>query len=59
MMIFNRYGQKVFETSNVSAGWDGTIGGNQSGTGAYVYTIVIKTSAGTTIEKKGTVLLIR
>jgi gliding motility-associated-like protein len=59
MMIFNRWGQKVFETRDVQAGWDGTIGGSQAMTGAYVYTIVIKTSAGTTIEKKGTVLLIR
>jgi gliding motility-associated-like protein len=59
MMIFNRWGQKVFETRDVQAGWDGTVGGSQAMTGAYVYTIVIKTSAGTSIEKRGTVVLIR
>jgi len=59
MMIFNRYGGKVFESRDIQTGWDGTMGGNPAMAGVYVYTIVIKTSAGTTIEKKGTVLLIR
>ncbi|MFL5744771.1 MAG: gliding motility-associated C-terminal domain-containing protein, partial [Niastella sp.] len=59
MTIFNRYGGKVFETSDILAGWNGTMGGSPPMSGAYVYTIVIKTSAGTTIEKKGTVLVIR
>jgi gliding motility-associated-like protein len=59
MMIFNRYGGKVFETSDVQAGWNGYMGSTPAMTGAYVYTIVIKTSTGTIIEKKGTVLVIR
>jgi gliding motility-associated-like protein len=59
MMIFNRYGGKVFETSDVQAGWNGSMGSSPAMSGAYVYTIVIKTSTGTTIEKKGTVLVIR
>src|SRR5205085_10007113 len=44
MMIFNRYGEKVFETKDAQTGWNGTLGGNPAMTGAYVYTIVIKTS---------------
>ena len=59
MMIFNRYGGKVFETSDVQAGWNGYMGSSPAMSGAYVYTIVIKTSTGTVIEKKGTVLVIR
>jgi gliding motility-associated-like protein len=59
MMIFNRYGGKVFETSDVQAGWNGYMGSSPAMSGAYVYTIVIKTSTGTTIERKGTVLVIR
>ena len=59
MTIFNRYGGKVFETSDIQAGWNGTMGSSPPISGAFVYTIVIKTSAGTTIEKKGTVLVIR
>ena len=59
MMVFNRYGGKVFETSDVQAGWNGYMGSTPAMSGAYVYTIVIKTSAGTVIEKKGTVLVIR
>ena len=59
MILFNRYGGKVFESKDVNAGWNGTIGGNPAMSGTYVYVIMITTSAGTTIEKKGTVLLIR
>ncbi|AEV97046.1 hypothetical protein A4D02_18240 [Niastella koreensis] len=59
MIIFNRYGGKVFETSDVQAGWNGYMGSSPAMSGAYVYTIAIKTSTGTVIEKKGTVLVIR
>ncbi len=59
MMIFNRYGGKVFESGDIEAGWDGTIGGSLAPTGAYVYTISITASTGAVINKQGTVMLIR
>jgi gliding motility-associated-like protein len=59
MMIFNRYGGKVFETKDIQSGWNGYMGSSPAMTGAYAYVVVIKTSIGTTIEKKGTVLVIR
>ena len=59
MAVFNRYGSKVFESRDINTGWDGTIGSNPAPTGAYVYIIVVTTSAGSEIKKQGTVMLIR
>lgn len=59
MLIFNRFGGKIFETANISSGWNGTIGGSPATPGTYVYMMAITTSAGGVIEKKGTVELIR
>jgi gliding motility-associated-like protein len=59
LMIFNRYGQKVFESRDINAGWDGTLSGQVAESGAYVYVMVITTSAGTVIKNKGMVMLLR
>jgi len=59
LIVFNRNGAKVFETSNVAAGWDGMIGGNSAPTGAYVYVLQATTSAGILVRKQGTLLLVR
>jgi len=37
LRVFNRYGQVMFETSDKSKGWDGTIKGKLSSPGGYVY----------------------
>lgn len=44
MMIFDRWGEKIFETDNIYSGWDGTAnGGNKiSKTDVYVYKIMVK-----------------
>lgn len=39
MIIFNRYGQTVFETTDKNKGWDGRIGGKPSSPGGYVYIV--------------------
>jgi gliding motility-associated-like protein len=57
-MIFNRYGNKVFETTNASKGWDGTYKGLKSEIGAYTYMIKANDNKGE-VFFKGTVLLIR
>jgi gliding motility-associated-like protein len=59
MQVFNRYGGIVFASSDINAGWDGTLKGNPAPDGTYVYVILINTSDGKVINKKGTVLLIR
>jgi len=37
--IFDRWGNRVFETQNSSNGWDGNFNGTPCMTGAYVYVI--------------------
>ncbi|HWK04253.1 MAG TPA: gliding motility-associated C-terminal domain-containing protein [Puia sp.] len=59
MQVFNRYGERVFSSTDINTGWDGTLNGSQAGTGAYVYMIMITTAEGKAISKKGTVMLIR
>jgi gliding motility-associated-like protein len=59
LIVFNRYGGKIFETADIAAGWDGTIGGNLATAGTYVYTVVLTTSDGTVIKRQGTLILVR
>ncbi len=39
MMIFDRWGNKLFETTEFNVGWDGTSRGNIAPTGVYVWRI--------------------
>lgn len=57
-MIFNRWGEKVFETNNISQCWDGRHKGMPADIGTYVYYIKSANLCGEMI-KKGTVILIR
>ncbi len=41
-MIFDRWGEKVFETDNVEEGWDGTYKGNPAQSGVYIWKIKAK-----------------
>lgn len=56
--IFDRLGNKVFSTNNISDGWDGTYKGKPAQAGTYVYVIRGSDFRGN-IFLKGTVLLIR
>ncbi|MCU0423872.1 MAG: gliding motility-associated C-terminal domain-containing protein [Bacteroidia bacterium] len=37
LKIFDRWGNKVFETTNMEEGWDGTINGKPGAPDVYVY----------------------
>ncbi len=39
MLIYNRWGQQVFETNDVNEGWDGTRNGNPCNSGVYVWVV--------------------
>lgn len=58
-LIFNRWGQKIFEVHDPSFGWDGTYKGEKAEGGVYVYWIKYKGSNGEYIERKGSVTLLR
>lgn len=57
--IYNRWGNLVFQSNDLSIGWDGKFKGKDQPIDTYVYTITIETMSGRTLTKKGSVLLIR
>lgn len=58
-IIYNRWGEKVFETTDIAAGWDGTYKGSPMNIGVFVYYIKGKLKDGKEITKKGNVTLLR
>lgn len=42
MMIYNRWGQLVHESQNISYGWDGYVNGEPAAAGTYYFTVVYK-----------------
>jgi gliding motility-associated-like protein len=56
--VFNRWGERIFHTSNVTNCWDGTYKGIPQASGTYIYQIKAKTACGD-VFKKGTVVLMR
>ena len=59
MVVFNRNGQKVFETREYGKGWDGSFKGKEQPSGSYVYSIKFTNIFGWESVENGTVLLIR
>lgn len=57
--IWNRWGQKVFETNNRFQGWDGKVKGVVQPMDVYAYTLSIEFTDGTKTTKKGDITLIR
>jgi gliding motility-associated-like protein len=58
-VVFNRNGQKMFETREYGKGWDGTYKGKDQPVGAYVYHIKFINGIGWETVENGSVLLIR
>jgi gliding motility-associated-like protein len=57
--IFNRWGQEVFSTYNLSQGWDGRFNGVEQPVGSYHYLIKIGWPGGKSETYKGNVTLVR
>ncbi len=58
-IVWNRWGQKVFETNNRNQGWNGKLKGAVQPMDVYVYTLNIEFTDGTKTTKKGDITLIR
>ena len=56
--IYNRWGQLVFETTQITDCWDGRVNGTLQTTAGFVYIISANTLCGR-VERKGMVMLIR
>jgi gliding motility-associated-like protein len=59
VMIFDRWGEKVFESNDPAFCWDGTYKGTLLNAGVYVYAIDAHYEQDLTIVKKGNITLIR
>lgn len=59
LLIFNKWGQMIFTTSDPNEGWTGKQDGELQPSGAYVYLIKYRTPEGQNMEKRGTVSIIR
>ncbi len=59
LSVFNRWGEKVFETDNMNELWDGTYHGNPAPEGVYVYKGYIVYLNDKTRQVKGGVTIIR
>jgi len=59
LVIYNRWGQLIFESSNINNQWDGTYGGKLAPVGTYSYAIKIKGHYNKKFHKEGTVSIVK
>jgi gliding motility-associated-like protein len=59
IMIFDRWGAKVYEATDPNFSWDGTNQGNLLSSGVYVYAITASINRNPISVKKGNITLIR
>ena len=60
VLLFDRSGEKVFESNDINFIWDGTYRGKPAPAGVYTYIVTIVWLNNVTVEPyKGTVTLLR
>ena len=59
MDVFNKWGQKVYHSTNIREYWDGTYNGSFCQNGVYLYSIKLINKSGIEYTYQGTVNLIR
>jgi gliding motility-associated-like protein len=59
LSVYNRWGQRIFYTTDPFKCWDGTINGVKQDSGGYMYLINVRTFCGSSATKKGIALLLR
>ncbi len=57
--IYNKWGEVVFTTNDLSQGWDGTYKGVMAKTDAYVYLISFKSALGEEVTRRGSLTLLK
>jgi gliding motility-associated-like protein len=58
-LLFNRWGEKVFESNEQSQGWDGYYKGELQEPGVFVFVVDVVYLNGETVTQKGSLTLIR
>jgi gliding motility-associated-like protein len=59
LIIINRWGDKVFQTTNINEGWDGNYQGEPQALGVFTYVLKYRSLEGLPIEERGTFTLYR
>jgi gliding motility-associated-like protein len=59
LLIFNRWGEKIFESEDISQCWDGAYKGQEVKSGAYAFNLFLRQLNGTVINKTGTITLVK
>lgn len=59
MVIYDRWGNQLFSSKDISVGWDGKAKGERAPVGLYAYYIRIEQANGTVIEESGEISLLR
>ena len=59
LRVFNRWGNCVFSTEDISGGWDGKYNGQDCPEGVYFYTLMVTYLNGVLEERKGNITLLR
>lgn len=58
-IVFNRWGEKVYEANHLTQGWDGTYKGEPQPSGVYSYSAEVEYLNGEKRDKKGSITLVR
>ena len=59
LAIFNRFGEKIFESSDASKGWNRLVKGVEQNTSTFIWLMFYQFEGEEKIEEKGTVTLVR
>lgn len=59
LKIFDRIGEKVFETSDIDQGWDGKLLGDRMNDNVFVYMLEVTYCNGETVKEQGNITLVR
>lgn len=57
--VFDRWGHRIFITTDINKGWDASYGGSKVGQGVYVYHVIFTDADGNKIERRGAVTVVR
>jgi len=57
--VYDRWGEKVFETTNLTQGWDGSFHGKRMDSAVFVFYLNASLSTGQKITRKGNITLLK
>jgi len=59
LIIYNRWGNKVFETTDIAQGWDGSYNGKEQDNAVFVYYITATFTNTETVGEQGNISIVK